>query len=213
MPYRKVTFINGGIYHVFNRGVDQKPIFLEKGDYKRFINLLDYYKYTREVKYSIAITNPHQVWDSQGDPLVDLICYCLMPNHFHLLLRQTTESGVSNFLRLIQNSFTKYFNTKHQRTGHLLQGLFKAVQINTDEQLLHVSRYIHLNPFVAGLINDLKGYQWSSYRDYFEEKNQDIDSTSILSFFKTPPEYERFVVDHADYAKSLEKIKQEGIDF
>lgn len=136
-----------------------------------------------------------------------------MPNHFHLLLKQVADNGISEFIGKISNGYTKYFNTKHNRVGPLLQGAFKAVPIETDEQLLHLSRYIHLNPFVTELSKDLNTYKYSSYREYMDLDSKDLCSKElVLNFFKTAKEYKKFIDDHSSYAIELERIKHLLLD-
>lgn len=112
----------------------------------------------------------------------------------------------------LSNSYTKYFNTKYKRVGPLLQGAFKAVHIETDEQLVHVSRYIHLNPIVSGLIKNLDDYQWSSYLGYTQPEPTFCSTTEVLSFFPTKEEYKKFIEDQIDYGVTLELIKHHLID-
>ncbi len=208
MPSRAVHFVNGSYYHIFNRGVEQRDIFLQTGDYERFLGVLKYYRKHRSIRYSLW--NPSD--DKElGPNKLEILC-CLMPNHFHLLLKQKEENGISNVLRLLQDSYTRYFNIKYHRIGPLLQGAFKAVHISSDEQLLHVSRYIHLNPFVANLVSDPSDYKWSSYQLY-GQANEITSSQDILSFFKSTQAYREFINDHANYAKSLAAIKHEILDF
>lgn len=146
-----------------------------------------------------------------NDKLVDIICFCLMPNHFHLLLNQLKDNGISKFMANLQNSFTRYFNTKHERIGHLLQGQFKAVLIEDDNQLLHVSRYIHLNPYSSYVVKDLESleqYLWSSFPEYLGKVAAEIcNKEIILSQFKDKKDYKKFVFDQADYQRRLEEIK------
>ena len=213
MPRRKLVFVTNEVYHVFNRGVEYRDIFLEKKNYVRFIELLDYYQWTRSIKFSSTQSNtPLPEWNIESAKLIDVNCYCLMPNHFHLVLRQKKENGLSKFLRVIQDSYTRYFNIKYERKGPLFQGLFKAVHIQTDEQLLHVSRYIHLNPVVSGIVNNPLEYHWSSYKVFINGGDELIKKDDIIAFFQSPDSYSRFVNDHLDYAKNLEKIKHEAID-
>lgn len=196
--------VSGEIYHVFNRGVEKRKTFLTNRDFEHFLEALDHYqsdssKLSRKTKNS-EIKNPR---------IVEILCFVLMPNHFHLLLKQIEENGISTFMNRVQNSFTKYFNTKNDRVGPLFQGPFKAVRVGTDEQLVHVSRYIHLNPLVGGLIADLEKYPWSSYRGYIGRDNDNMSIAKlkpdqILSYFKSPNDYKKFVLDQADYAKSLQ---------
>lgn len=136
-----------------------------------------------------------------------------MPNHFHFLLKQVKNGGITEFISKISNSYTKYFNTKYKRIGPLLQGEFKAVTIETDEQLLHVSRYIHLNPFVAELVEDLSLFPYSSYQNFIRPESMGCCVTKpILDFFKNPEEYEKFIKDHSSYAKELARVKHLLID-
>ena len=136
-----------------------------------------------------------------------------MPNHFHLLLKQLNDGGVQEFIRKVSNSYSKYFNTKNKRVGPLFQGEFKAVTIESDEQLLHVSRYIHLNPYVSGLVKDLKDFRYSSYLDFIGLRNDTLcNKKVILSFFKSSKEYKDFVSDQKSYGIELERIKHLLID-
>lgn len=134
-----------------------------------------------------------------------------MPNHFHFLLTQSTEEGISKFMGLIQNSYTKYFNLRKKRVGSLFQGQFKAKRVETNEQLLHLSRYIHLNPyssFVVKTLEDLKEYPWSSLPNYLGiNQNGFLKKSLVLDSFMDEKDYQRFVFNQADYQRELEKIK------
>ena len=131
-----------------------------------------------------------------------------MPNHFHFLIRQIKDNGVSIFISHLTNSYTKYFNTKYKRVGPLFQGEFKAVLIDSDEQLMHISRYIHLNPYVSNITKDWETFAYSSFQEFIEKKKRRISSPSyILSLFKDLKEYKAFVRDQESYAKEIEKIK------
>lgn len=141
---------------------------------------------------------------------VEMVAYCFMPNHFHLLLKQVTDGGISKYLRQSVNSYVKFFNTKHKRVGSLFQGMFKAVHIESDEQLIHVSRYIHLNPLVSYLVDqkELLGYSWSSLQTYIGKTDDNFITTkSVLSHFKSRNEYLQFIFDQEDYGKNLERLK------
>ncbi len=133
-----------------------------------------------------------------------------MPNHFHFLLKQLKEGGITEFLSKLCNSYTKYFNTKYKRVGPLLQGEFKAVLVESDEQLLHLSRYIHLNPLVSYIVKNLDLYEWSSYEEYINSKSKGVCvKENVLSFFKSPASYKQFVLDQAEYGEKLELIKHQ----
>src|SRR3989344_5153880 len=162
MPSRIIPFVNGHFYHVYNRGSERRSTFENQRDYQRFLKTLKYYQIEgpkpRFSKFpSLTITKL-----DNSKRLVEIIAYCLMPNHFHLLLKQVRDNGITESLSKVSNSYTKYFNTKHSRVGHLFQGEFKAVIIESDEQLVHVSRYIHLNPISSALVKNLEQYKWSS---------------------------------------------------
>jgi len=215
MPIRFVHFTNAEIYHVLNRGTEQRPIFSDKRDYTRFINLLTYYQYERSLKYSNSTKNEATlpVWKGKGTKLAEVICFCLMPNHFHLMVKQLEVGGISKFLRVIQNSYAKYFNIKYKRIGSLFQGRFQAVHVTTDEQFMHVSRYIHLNPVVAEMVDNPKDFEWSSYKTYINNENTElINKEALLTFFRSSTQYEKFVLNHLGYAKMLNKIKHLVLD-
>lgn len=135
-----------------------------------------------------------------------------MPNHFHFLIKQLKEKGISIFLSQLSNSYTKYFNVKYGRIGPLLQGAFKAVRIETDEQLVHVSRYIHLNPVVSGIVKLPEEYTWSSYQEYIQQAPFFCSIEEVMGLFKSPRKYRKFVEDQIDYASKLELIKHHLLD-
>jgi len=209
MPRRLVTLANEHFYHVFNRGVEKRSIFLSARDYMRFLETSKHYldhlsRLSRRSKFGNREANK---------PLVEVIAYCLMPNHFHFLLKQIQEKGISTFIGKLANSYTKYFNVKYDRIGPLLQGQFKAVLVEDDDQLIHLSRYIHLNPAVSELVKELDTYQWSSYSAYVGKGGDGLVSPEeVLSHFTTPKDYEKFVLDQVDYGLTLEKIKHSILD-
>lgn len=219
MPRRFIPFVTGEYYHIYNRGVNKQPIFLGVKDYSRALEISEFYSYaSSKPKYSkfvvLSKEERQKIMDSLWNTerrLVEIICYCLIPNHFHFLLKQTEENGISTFMRIIQNSYTRYHNTKHERIGPLLQGQFKAVRVEDENQLLHLSRYIHLNPyssFVLKELTDLEKYPWSSFPEYLGNRKIRICSDQvILSNFKARDDYKRFVFDQAAYQRELELIK------
>lgn len=208
MPYRVIQFENQFCYHIFNRGVEKRIIFIDESDYQRFLEILYYYQFSGpKPRFSAHKYFRNQVFD-KSPKIVEIISYCLIPNHFHFLIKQLSEGGIQEFIRKISNSYTKYFNTKYKRVGPLFQGNFKGVFIESDELLLHVSRYIHLNPFVAGLTNNIEDFPYSSYQEYLKSTQTKLSNPQIiLDFFKTPKDYQSFVNDQKDYAKTLNEIK------
>lgn len=220
MPGRTTPLISNYYYHVYNRSIASQPIFTCKRDYARFFELINYYKYQdfpgsfskfkklsrdqrEDVLSRLAKSN---------DVFVEMICFCLMPTHFHFLLKQVKDKGVSVYLSNLQNSYTRYFNQKYERIGPLFQGPFKSVLVQTEHQLLHLSRYIHLNPYSSGIAKDseqLESYPWSSLPEYLElkETSKMCQKDVIWASFGNLENYKNFVFDHKDYQKELERIK------
>lgn len=218
MPYRITPLVTDHYYHVFNRGVAHQPTFHLARDYERFLSYLSYYRHKEApVRLSKLLQIPKEVRNKilekleiANDVIVDIVAYCCMPNHFHLLLKQRADGGVSLFMKKITDGYTRYFNTKHQRVGPVFQGAFKAVHITNNEQLLHISRYIHLNPVVSAVVreNDFYTYPWSSLSSYINKKIPTfVNSMPILENFRNPQNYLEFVNDQIDYGKRLEEIK------
>jgi len=218
MPSRPTPLVSQQIYHVFNRGIDGRITFSTKREYKRMINLINYYRHVnRTVSYSrfLELTDDieRDLVDKFSDNLeaVDIISFCLMPNHFHLLLKQLTENGIQKFLGDLQNSYTRYFNIKNKRKGQLFLGQFKAVLIESETQLLHVSRYIHLNPYSAEVVKsfeELLVYPWSSLPEYLTaDKSGICQKSEILFPFKNNIEkYCQFLFDQKDYQRKLKSL-------
>lgn len=210
MSYRQVVFANEQFYHVFNRGVEKRTTFIDKRDYNRFIDSLNYYR-ARDQHVRFSFKGRIKTFGkeiSSGSLLAEVISYCLMPNHFHLLLKQVTDNGITTFLSKLSNSYTKYFNTRRKRVGPLFQGSFKAVRIENDEQLVHVSRYIHLNPLIDYLVKDIQAYKYSSYLEYFGLKKGFCHKNYIMDNFPSPQAYEKFVLDQEDYGRSIKLLER-----
>lgn len=213
MPCRIEPFVNESYYHIFNRGVEKRIIFSNERDYQRFLQTLYYYQF-KGPKPRFSMQDRFKIKDFSHNPkIVEIICYCLMPNHFHLLVRQIEDGGVVEFMQKVINSYTKYYNTKHNRVGHLLQGVFKAVPIETNIQFMHVSRYIHLNPYTSKITDNLDTYPYSSYPHYIGLKKDKLcKSDDVLEFFKDEADYKEFVSGHGDYARELERLQHLLLD-
>lgn len=221
---RKDILAQGYIYHVFNRSVERRPIFTNEYEYRRMRDLLWYYRFASiPMRYSQLLSLPEQTrkdmrrsLEKEGEFEVELYAFALMPNHFHLLVKQLTTKGIPVFLSNISNSFAKYFNVRHKRTGSLWQRPFKAVRIETEEQFLHVSRYIHLNPVTSLVIKEdmLDTYPWTSLPEYLAEVRggRVCRTDELRGRFKTAEAHRLFVHNHADYAKHLEAIKHLSLD-
>lgn len=189
------------------------PIFNTVSDYKHFLKAMMHYQLEGpKPRFSSFNPNIHRL--DYNRKIVNLVCYCLMPNHFHFLLQQLRDSGLTEFVSKLSNSYTKYFNTKNQRAGPIFQGEFKAVHIESDEQLVHLSRYIHLNPVVDYVAKDLNSYPWSSYGEYLGLTSAKTCAKAvILDQFPGPQNHAEFVSDQENYAKNLEFIKHQLLDY
>lgn len=218
MALRKTIFAIDQIYHIYNRGVNKRLIFLNKRDYTRIFDLTDYYRFVNcPIKFSyfkkLSLVERGRILENlekESKRLVDILAFCFMPNHFHFLLKQLTDKGISKFMAKITSGFSHYFNIRNDRSGHLFQGNFGAVRVENDEQYLHVSRYIHLNPVAAYLIEikNLASYEYSSYPEYIGRRSGFTNTKEILSYFKKITEYEKFINDHIDYAKKMTDIER-----
>lgn len=198
-------FQNNYYYHCFNRGVDKRDIFLEDRDYMRFLATIE----TSNDPSSMRTIDPNK---KTGKYFVDVINYCLMPNHYHLTLKQVCADGISIFLHRLGTSYTKYFNTKYKRSGRLFEYIFKANEIESDEQLTHLSRYIHLNPFSSQIVDNPQKYRWSSLK-YYLGGNPEItcNKEQILALFNHSS-YSDFIDDQKNYARKLNQIKHLLLD-
>lgn len=209
--------VNGEYYHIYNRGVAKQPIFHTKKDFERFLLCLSFYRFDNlPCKLSRLLQIPQserelilQELADKNDQLVETIVYCLMPNHFHLLMKQVKDGGISKFIRHITDSYTRYTNIKQERVGPIFQGPFKSVHITNGEQLLHLSRYIHLNPLVSFIVREenFLSYPWSSLQSFLKNQQTLISPEIILENFKSPEDYIKFIMDQVNYAKKIEEIK------
>lgn len=217
---RKNSLASGEYYHIFNRSIAGFKIYNNAKDFIRFLELIKYYQHANfPVSYSqldkLTIQTRSLVYNNHinnNPKLIDIVCYCLMPTHFHLLLKQNCDDGIMRFLSLIENSYSRFFNITHKRKGPLWEGRFKAVHIESNEQLLHLSRYIHLNPTSAGLVRQPEDWEFSSYLEYIGKKDQDkiCQHEDIINL--DPIEYKKFTNDRKGYQRELSMIKLQLID-
>lgn len=201
---RLLTFSTGEYYHVYNRGVDKRKIFLGNNHYRRFLKSVQLLLATGSATPRLR-SNQSLALNSK----ITIICYCLMPNHYHVLIKQIKDGGISEFMHKIDTSYTKYFNLNQKRTGRLFEYTFKAKHIPTDEILLHVHRYIHLNPLIINLVSNVNDWEWSSYVDYVGKRQGTICSKEeILGFFsqrENNRSYKEWILDQKDYAMLLKE--------
>lgn len=216
---RKTAFAQDERYHIFNRGNNKQLIFLDDGDRTRFLFLLLFFqadvsplrinKCVAEFgknQHRVLVDFADEVSEISKNRYVALESFVLMPNHFHLMLLEIQKNGISKYMQRVLNSFTKYCNTKYEKSGHLFQGPFKAVHVEDNRQLLHLSAYIHRNPReIDGWRNREHRFPWSSYIDYADHNRWGLllEQEIILSQFSDKAEYNSFV--KTSTAKSLKK--------
>lgn len=210
----KPQFTTDNFYHIYNRGVEKRKVFLDKDDYFRFIhdlfefndkasaNNLYYYRLPFLKSYEVE---PHKISKEKRKVLVEIIAYCLMPNHFHLFLREKVKGGIVAFMQKLGTGYTMYFNQKYQRVGGLFQGRFKAAIVDQQAHFLYLPHYINLNPLdiksyswrhkritnAKQTLKFLESYRWSSYLDHIGKKNfpSIISHNLFKELFGTPQEY------------------------
>jgi putative transposase len=221
---RKVNLATGEIYHVFTKSIAGYTVFNRDEDFERFLQVLRYYQAaTPSRKFSdmlrLAKTENHGVEKhlqkivSEEPQLVQIIAYCIMPTHLHVVLKQLQDGGVEVFMRKVLNSYAKYFNAFHKRKGPLWEGRFQGVRVESDEQLIHLTRYIHLNPVTALLAEQPEGWKASSYREYLAATPREDGLCDFHNLMDIQPEkYRQFVKDRISYQQSLARIKKMLLD-
>ena len=198
MGYRNTSLVPNEFYHIYNRGNSKQNIFLDNADYLRFQDLL----YLANSKEPISVRDARQngVYEVQREGLLAAIgAYCLMPNHFHILLTPLVENGVTIFMKKVSTGYAMYFNKRYVRTGGLFEGRFKSQGADSDEYLKYLFSYIHLNPLKlkykdwktrataqSDLLQEAYEYRHSSFKDYL---NEDSRSESMILSKDMFPEY------------------------
>ena len=213
MPSRNriKIYVKDGYYHIYNRGVAKQTIYLDKQDYAVFLKFLQEAfdkpqtkKVERYVQGRSFNVIERQVKNFQKE--IFLLVYCLMPNHFHFLIKQNNKNSMESFMRSITTRYVSYFNKKYDRVGPLFQGRYKAILVTKDDYLLHLSRYIHLNP--SEYTKDITK-AFSSYGDYIGlGKTKWVRHDFILNFFNNPTVQEISKVN--DYKSFVEKYKKDS---
>jgi putative transposase len=205
MPKRAVTFFPGEYYHICNRGVDGRDIFIDQFDADRMVTGMVLFNqkepigsiYQQSFKKGNQLSYPVTKLE---DRLVDIICYCFNPNHFHLILRERVENGVVRFMHDFAGGYARYLNCRHTRTGVLYQGRFRANHISTNEYLLWASAYVNLNDQVHQLgypVTKLVRSSWGEYVGITEAagRQQLCEKNVILEQFDTVPKFVKFSKD------------------
>lgn len=203
---RKVEFINDQYYHVYNRGVEKRDVFLNDSDYLRFLKSLNHFNQEDPV-FSLYWNDIKKknlgVGSLKSKKLVNIVAYCLNPNHFHLLLKQVLEGGISEFMKRLGTGYTGYFNHKHKRSGVLFQGRFKSIHVNSNAYLLYLSAYINENNFIHGYSKNSQIWKYSSYSDYIGKRQGKMCDKNIIldQFDNNFKRYEEFSRENALHLK------------
>ncbi len=206
---RKHLFETGEFYHIYNRGVEKRTIFLDEDDFKRFIKSMNEFNATRPV--GSLYENSFIKNRIPRSPLANIICYCLNANHYHFILEQRANGGISEFIKRLSGGYTGYFNIKYRRNGVLFQGKFKSAHINSNEYLLHASAYINLNDRVHGVKSK---NTHSSWKEYIESGERGLCKKGIiLNQFENNKEYKEFcetsmpaIIERKKSLKELEQL-------
>lgn len=210
---RALSFSIGEIYHICNKSISSYNIFRKESYSERFLDTLAYYDGEPKISFSGSLRKKiffqYRNVIQLDNPGFRILAYCIMPDHYHVLLSPQKSSDVSRFIGTVENSYTRFYNTKNNRRGPLWQSRFRCVRIANNQQLLHVSRYIHLNPVTAGLVKEPQYWELSSYKLYL--KQSVLDRKQPISI-RTSEAYERFVMDNADYQKKIKLIKRQMKD-
>lgn len=201
------------MWHVYNRGVEKRMIFMDDLDYRVFLSYLKI-ALGPEIPKEAVNLDLAQVFNLRRAHLhseVELVAYCLMPNHFHLLLYQYSPDGISKLMRSISTGYVMYFNKRYKREGRLFQGTYKASHINSDKYWLHATRYLHLNPL--DVKEDYRAYPYSSYK-YFAGRQAPkwLHPEWATKSFVGTEEYRTFVADYQAYKHELDSLKKQLAD-
>lgn len=199
-----VGFFNDEYYHIYNRGTDKRKIFLDVPDYLRFFKSLEEFNALDPKWKQISFRGE----TSDKSPIVDIVAYCLNPNHFHLILKQKADRGITEFMRRLGTGHTMYFNKRYERSGVLFQGKFKAVPIDSNDQLLYVSAYVNCNSEIHD-ISPSDSYRWCSFKEYYEgKKGIATGKEIILGQFKKASEYRDYAIGQVPYMRQRKELEE-----
>jgi putative transposase len=203
MPSRNTIRLDApdSYYHVYARGASKQPIFLESTDYLYFLKLLDRYLSAEQAKSKAGVPYPNYHEN------IEILAYCLMGNHFHLLVYQHQQGYLSAFMKSLMTSYSRYFNLKYKRSGSLFENRYKSSLVSNDSYLQHISRYIHLNP------RSWKRYAYSSVGYYrLGGEPEWLHTDQVLQQYANRREYLAFIEDYEEHKQMLESIKHELAD-
>ncbi len=212
--YRKVPIANGFFYHVFNRSIAGFEIFRFREEYLRMTEALRFYRTSTKGQSFSLVARSERLGDPEiyGPGRVRVIAYCIMPTHLHLFLEQLTKDGIEDYMRFVTGGYAMYFNQRADRKGPLWESRFQVRSVETDAYALHLTRYIHLNPTSAGLVDKPEDWEFSSFHEHLGMADDEhlCDLRNILSM--SPEAVRRFTQDRADYQRSLQTIKNLILD-
>jgi len=220
---RPINIAIDEFYHVYNRGVEKRKIFLTHTDYERFIALLYLANQTEPVDLKYQGRSMNEIESRTGKALVEIVAYCLMPNHFHLLLREKVEGGLARFMQKVTTGYTMYFNKRNERSGSLFQGTYKASHVHDDRYFRYLISYIHLNPIKlieskwkeTGITNKvhaeqyLEAYTYSSYLDYLGEirpHGRLLEKSTVEDIFLLAGDFKECVTEWLTYDAEQNKV-------
>lgn len=211
---RYTIFALGEIYHICNKSISNYEIFRKEESSQRFLDICAYYNQEKKSKYSDYLRK-EKIFNYKNliqlaHPQFAFLAYCIMPDHYHLLIKASLSMDISTYIGTVENSYSRFFNIRNNRKGPLWQSAFKCTRIISNEQLLHVIRYIHLNPTTANLVSDPRYWNNSSHKLYIQ---QSILNTIKLVSIKSTKKYEKFIFDNLDYQKRLRVIKSALRDY
>lgn len=217
---RKFQFQNNYYYHIYNRGVDKRKIFIDKNDYVRFICSMRNFNNDSKHEQRIHLNNISKSLElsSEASELsslilnlpkyIDIISYCLNPNHYHFFIKQNIENGIEKFMHKINLGYTNYFNKKNNRSGSLLQGTYKAVKVSNYSHFLKLAVYVNCNSEIHGICSANK-WPWSSYFDYIDKRNGTLCNKQIvMDEFKNATEFKNFCIEIIPNMIKIKELKQ-----
>lgn len=214
---RSFSFAPGEYYHLYNRGTEKRNIFISRGDYNRFLALLFLANQNAPIDSTQRGSTSLKIESERnGEPIIEIVTYCLMPNHFHLLVREITDGGISKFMQKLMTGYTMYFNKRNERSGALFQGKFKATHVADNRYLRYLISYIHLNPVKliepkwkeTGIVDRaraekyLERYVPSSYLDYLGQARPEgmiLNREALPEYFSTGTDFKTFVTEWLTY--------------
>lgn len=176
---RRIEFANGEYYHVYNRGVEKRDIFSDQEDYERFLESISAFNTLEPIGSLYELSFAHEDESDSREPLVEIVAYCLNPNHYHFILRQVEENGISHFMERLGGGYSWYYNNRNHRTGTLFEGPYKAKHISTNEYLLRLSVYVNFNDQVHQLGDQVAKYGEVSSRNQFLGKHMSLGKAEV----------------------------------